>query len=381
MSIFWGKMQNVLALEKQVNPKMKTAAHLSRQPVLELRHVTCAYEAGRPAISDISLTAQEGDIVCLLGPSGCGKTTTLRAIAGFESISAGEVYLQSQLVSSPALLVPTEQRRIGMVFQEYALFPHLRVADNVAFGLRQLPADQRTAQVETMLAMVGLTGFERRYPHELSGGQQQRVALARALAPKPVMLLLDEPFSNLDPDMTGKMREDLLHLLRHTNTTALLVTHDHDEAFAMADRIAVLNNGRLEQLDVPEAIYHTPATPFVADFVGQADLIPGLVEHRTVLTELGMFPNQSGYPTGTKVVVMIRPDDIHVVPSDQAKATILARQFRGSENLYTIALPSGRIVHSSASSTSVYSIGTPVELSVIATHTVLFPQGDTLSQP
>jgi iron(III) transport system ATP-binding protein len=374
-------MQNALALEKQADSDMNTSVHSTRRPVLELRHVTCAYEEGRPAISDISLTAQEGDIVCLLGPSGCGKTTTLRAIAGFESISVGEVYLQGQLVSSPTLMVPTEQRRIGMVFQEYALFPHLRVADNVAFGLRQLPADQRAAQVETMLAMVGLTGFERRYPHELSGGQQQRVALARALAPKPVMLLLDEPFSNLDPDMTGKMREDLLHLLRHTNTTALLVTHDHDEAFAMADRIAVLSNGHLEQLDVPEAIYHTPATPFVADFVGQADFIPGLVEHRTVLTELGRFPNQSGYPTGTKVVVMIRPDDIHVVPSDLAKARILARQFRGSENLYTIALPSGRIVHSSASSTSVYSVGTPVELSVIATHTVLFPQDDTFAQP
>ena len=374
-------MQNARALEKQANSDMNTSVHSTRRPVLELRRVTCAYEAGRPAISDISLTAQEGDILCLLGPSGCGKTTTLRTIAGFESISAGEVYLQGQLVSSPTLLVPTEQRRIGMVFQEYALFPHLRVADNVAFGLRHLPTDQRAAQVETMLAMVGLTGFERRYPHELSGGQQQRVALARALAPNPVMLLLDEPFSNLDPDMTGKMREDLLHLLRHTNTTALLVTHDHDEAFAMADRIAVLSNGRLEQLDVPEAIYHTPATPFVADFVGQADFIPGLVEHRTVLTELGTFPNQSGYPTGTKVVVMIRPDDIHIVPSDPAKATILARQFRGSENLYTIALPSGRIVHSSASSTSVYSVGTPVELSVIATHTVLFPQDDKLAQP
>ncbi|WP_447986477.1 ABC transporter ATP-binding protein [Nitrospira sp. Nam74] len=374
-------MQNAPDVEKQASPDMNTPVHSTRQPVLELRHVTCAYEAGRPAIADISLTAQEGDILCLLGPSGCGKTTTLRAIAGFESISAGEVYLQGQLVSSSTLLVPTEQRRIGMVFQEYALFPHLRAADNVAFGLRHLPADQRAAQVETMLAMVGLTGFERRYPHELSGGQQQRVALARALAPKPVMLLLDEPFSNLDPDMTGKMREDLLHLLRHTSTTALLVTHDHDEAFAMADRIAVLRNGRLEQLDVPEAIYHTPATPFVADFVGQADFIPGLVEHRTVLTELGRFPNQSGYPTGTKVVVMIRPDDIHVVPSDLAKARILARQFRGSENLYTIALPSGRIVHSSASSTSIYSVGTPVELSVIATHTVLFPQDDTFAQP
>lgn len=374
-------MRNALAIETQMSSKMKTSTNPTRRPVLELRHVTCAYEAGRPAISDISLTAHEGDILCLLGPSGCGKTTTLRAIAGFESISAGKVYLQGRLVSSPTVLVPTEERRVGMVFQEYALFPHLRVADNVAFGLRQLPVDQRAAQVETMLAMVGLTGFERRYPHELSGGQQQRVALARALAQKPVMLLLDEPFSNLDPDMTGKMREDLLHLLRHTNTTALLVTHDHDEAFSMADRIAVLNNGRLEQLDVPEAIYHTPATPFVADFVGQADFIPGLVEQRTVLTELGMFPNERGYPTATKVVVMIRPDDIHVAPSDQAKATILARQFRGSENLYTIALPSGRVVHSSASSTSVYSVGTPVELSVMATHTVLFPEDDELAKP
>jgi iron(III) transport system ATP-binding protein len=368
-------------MEKQTHQKMRTATHSNHQPVLELRHVTCAYEAGRPAISNISLTAQEGDILCLLGPSGCGKTTTLRAIAGFEPVTAGEVYLQGQLVSSPSMLMPTEQRRIGMVFQEYALFPHLRVADNVAFGLRHLPADQRIDQINTMLAMVGLTGFERRYPHELSGGQQQRVALARALAQKPVMLLLDEPFSNLDPDMTGKMREDLLQLLRHTNTTALLVTHDHDEAFAMADRIAVLNHGRLEQLDVPEAIYHTPATPFVADFVGQADFIPGVVEEDTVLTELGVFPHEREYATGAKVVVMIRPDDIHVVPSDQAKATILARQFRGSENLYTIALPSGHIVHSSASSTSIYGVGTPVELSVIATHTVLFPQNETLSQP
>jgi len=161
----------------------------------------------------------------------------------------------------------------------------------------------------------------------------------------------------------------------------LLVTHDHDEAFAMADRIAVLNNGRLEQLDVPEAIYHTPATPFVADFVGQADFIPGLVERGTVLTELGIFPHESEHRTGAKVVVMIRPDDIHIVPSDQAKATISARQFRGSENLYTIALPSGHLVHSSASSTSVYSIGTPVELSVIATHTVLFPQRHEHTEP
>lgn len=340
--------------------------------VLELRKVTCAYEAGRPAISDISLCARKGEILCLLGPSGCGKTTTLRVIAGFEPLIGGEVYLQDQLVSAAGLLVPTEERRVGMVFQEYALFPHLRVAENIAFGLRHLSADQRTTQVHAMLAMTGLIGFERRYPHELSGGQQQRVALARALAQKPVILLLDEPFSNLDPDMTGKMRQDLHDLLRRTNTTAILVTHDHDEAFAMADRVAVLNNGRLEQFDTPEAIYHMPSTPFVADFVGQADFIPGIVENGKVLTEIGEFPNQVGYQGGARVVVMIRPDDIHVIPAENCTARILARQFRGSENLYMIGLPSGHVVHSSEASTSVYPIGTPVELQIVATHTVLF---------
>src|SRR5436309_13224084 len=173
-----------------------------------------------------------------------------------------------------------------MVFKEYALFPHLRVAENIAFGLRHLSADQRTTQVHAMLVMTGLIGFERRYPHELAGGQQQRVALARALAQKPVILLRDEPFSNLDPDMTGKMRQDLHDLLRRTNTTAILVTHDHDEAFAMADRVAVLNNGCLEQFDTPEAIYHMPSTPFVSDFVGQAVCIPGLVLNEKALTAL-----------------------------------------------------------------------------------------------
>jgi iron(III) transport system ATP-binding protein len=334
--------------------------------------VTCAYEPGRPAISDISLSAREGEIICILGPSGCGKTTTLRAVAGFEAVVSGEIYLQSRLVSASGVLVPPEGRRVGMVFQEYALFPHLCVMDNVAFGLRDVPKRQRIAQVETMMAMVGLTGFERRYPHELSGGQQQRVALARALVQEPVVLLLDEPFSNLDPDMTGKMREDLLQLLRQTKTTAMLVTHDHEEAFAMADRIAVLNQGRVEQCDEPEAIYHTPATPFVADFVGQADFIPGVVENGKVVTELGSFPNQSRHRGGTTVCVMIRPDDLHVVPSPSSKCTIRSRQFRGSENLYTIALPSGRVVHSSESSTSLYPIGTPVDLTIIATHTVLF---------
>jgi iron(III) transport system ATP-binding protein len=344
--------------------------------VLELREVSCAYEIGRPAVQGISFAAREGEILCLLGPSGCGKTTILRAIAGFEPVRSGQLFLSGQLMSSPDVMIPTENRRVGMVFQEYALFPHLRVQDNIAFGLRHLVRSERTSRVQGMLRLTGLEGFERRYPHELSGGQQQRVALARALVQDPVVLLLDEPFSNLDPDMAGRMRQEVHDLLRRTKTTTVLVTHDHDEAFAMADRIAVLNQGRLEQFDTPEMMYHMPATPFVADFVGQADFIPGTVSQGMVHTELGEFPDTLECKDDTAVVVMIRPDDIHLVPTKDARSRILSRQFRGSENLYTVSLPSGQIVHSSQGSTSVYQAGTTVELRVMATHTVLFRRED-----
>ena len=340
--------------------------------ILELRHVSCAYETGRPAVQEISFAAREGEILCLLGPSGCGKTTILRAIAGFEPVRSGQLFLSGQLVSSPDVMTPTENRHVGMVFQEYALFPHLRVQDNIAFGLHHLVRSERASRVQEMLRLTGLEGFERRYPHELSGGQQQRVALARALVQNPVVLLLDEPFSNLDPDMAGRMRQELHDLLRRTKTTTVLVTHDHDEAFAMADRIAVLNQGRLEQFDTPEMMYHMPATPFVADFVGQADFIPGTVTQGMVHTELGEFPDTIECADGTNVVVMIRPDDIHLVPTEGARSRVLSRQFHGSENLYTVSLPSGQIVHSSQGSTSVYQAGTTVEIRVLATHTVLF---------
>jgi iron(III) transport system ATP-binding protein len=327
--------------------------------VLELRHVSCAYETGRPAVQGISFAAREGEILCLLGPSGCGKTTILRAIAGFEPVRSGQLFLSGQLVSSPDVMTPTESRHVGMVFQEYALFPHLRVQDNIAFGLHHLARSERASRVQEMLRLTGLEGFE-------------RVALARALVQNPVVLLLDEPFSNLDPDMAGRMRQELHDLLRRMKTTTVLVTHDHDEAFAMADRIAVLNQGRLEQFDTPEMMYHMPATPFVADFVGQADFIPGTVSQGMVHTELGEFPDTIECRDGTAVVVMIRPDDIHLVPTEGARARVLSRQFHGSENLYTISLPSGQIVHSSQGSTSVYQVGTAVELRVLATHTVVF---------
>lgn len=348
--------------------------------ILELHSISCAYDSSRPAVRDMSFSVREGEILCLLGPSGCGKTTALRAIAGFEPVQSGEILLSGRVVSSPSETVPTEHRRVGMVFQEYALFPHLRVADNIAFGLNHLPRAERKRLVDEMLCLTGLEGFERRYPHELSGGQQQRVALSRALVQNPVLLLLDEPFSNLDPDMAGRMRQEVHALLRRMNITSIMVTHDHDEAFAMADRIAVLNQGVLEQIDSPELIYHVPATRFVADFVGQADFIAGRIRQGLVHTELGTFPNTLNGLEGDHVTVMIRPDDVHLVPNKSAEPRIVARQFRGSENLYTVQLPSGQIVHSSESSTSVYQEGTSVDLRVSATHTVLF-QAEAPSRP
>lgn len=354
-------------------PENQVHLYPSASSVLELRSVSCAYDPTKPAIRDISLSAREGEILCLLGPSGCGKTTVLRAIAGFEPVRSGQLFLSGRLVSSSSETIPTEERRVGMVFQEYALFPHLRVTDNIAFGLRHLSRTERNNRVHDMLQLTGLEGLERRYPHELSGGQQQRVALSRALVQNPILLLLDEPFSNLDPDMASRMRQELHALLRRMKTTTILVTHDHDEAFAMADRIAVLNQGILEQMDAPELIYHLPATRFVADFVGQADFITGRIQQGLVHTELGEFPNTLNGAEGSTVVVMIRPDDIHLIPNKSAEPRIVARQFRGSENLYTIRLPSGQVVHSSESSTSVYQDGTSVELRVSATHTVLFP--------
>ena len=349
---------------------------ISPETILQLRSVSCSYEPGRPAVSDISFAVRHGEVLCLLGPSGCGKTTILRAIAGFEPVTEGSITLSDHVVSSPQVLIPTEERHVGMVFQEYALFPHLRVDRNIAFGLRRLSRMQRHATVEDLLKLTGLTGLDRRYPHELSGGQQQRVALARALAPQPVLLLLDEPFSNLDPDMASRMRQDLHDLLKRTKTTAILVTHDHDEAFAMADRIAVLNQGRLEQLDVPEVIYHTPSTPFVADFVGQADFLPGLVRGDRISTEIGEFPNLKRLEDGTNVVVMVRPDDIHAVPDKTGIAHVIGRQFKGSENLYTLQLPSGQLLHSSEGSLHIVPVGTAVSLRVLATHTVLFPAAE-----
>ena len=237
-----------------------------------------------PAVDGLSLRVAEGEILALLGPSGCGKTTTLRLIAGLENPDAGTITLRGQVVAGPGRAVPAEERGIGIVFQDYALFPHLTVADNVAFGL---PRAARRSRVEPVLDLVGLGGFGPRYPHELSGGQQQRVALARALAPAPALMLLDEPFSNLDADLRAQMRDEVERILRTSGTTAVFVTHDQEEAFTLADRVGVLQAGRMEQLAPPQELYHRPATRFVAAFVGAADFLPGLVTAQGIVTEVG----------------------------------------------------------------------------------------------
>ncbi|HEU5193243.1 MAG TPA: ABC transporter ATP-binding protein, partial [Methylomirabilota bacterium] len=267
--------------------------------------------------------------------------------------------------------VPPEARGVGIVFQDYALFPHLTVADNVAFGLTGLSA--RAARVRDVLDLVGLADFGARYPHELSGGQQQRVALARALGPAPALLLLDEPFSNVDAEVRADLREQLREVLGATGTTAVFVTHDHEEAFTLADRVGVLQAGRLIQLDTPEVVYHQPAAPFVAEFVGDADFLSGTVGEDGVMTELGTFPNVDALPEGARVRLMIRPDDVSFTPAADGNAVIVRRDFRGPVNVYCLALPSGQRVHSSQPSTAIVERGTPVRATAELLHVVTFP--------
>ncbi len=355
---------------------------MSAEPLIALDHISLIYPGNiSPAITDISFSVCEGDLVAILGPSGCGKTTVLRVIAGFERPTQGQVSISGKLVASPNAWVEAENRGVGMVFQDYALFPHLTVMQNVAFGLRHSTPHSQHEKVREVLTLVGLGGFESHYPNALSGGQQQRVALARALAPRPAVLLLDEPFSNLDPDMTERMREELLEILERTGSTSILVTHDHEEALDMADNVAVLNTGRLEQLGTPDEIYHTPTTEFVADFVGQADFVPGQISKGKVVTEVGIFENVRKIQEQTRVLVMIRPDDVRIRPCETASAQVLRRHFRGSENLYRVLLPSGQLLYSSESSTAVYPVGTTVEVHVETIHTVVFPQEQKCPHP
>lgn len=331
-------------------------------------------------VEHLSFSLPKGAIACLLGPSGCGKTSVLRALAGFEPITAGRISLEGRTLSQPGRIVPPEHRRVGMVFQDYALFPHLTVAQNVGFGLRgRAHADQRVTEI---LETVGLAHAGRRYPHELSGGQQQRVALARALAPQPAVLLLDEPFSNLDVALRERLAGEVRDILQATQTTAVLVTHDQHEAFAMADVVGVLADGKLQQWDTAYSLYHQPANRRVANFVGQGAFVPALVldDHRLQLAVGEVQGKEATFITddrmpftaGTCVDVLLRPDDVVHDDASPIHARVVQKAFKGAQFLYTLALADGTEVLSMVPSHHDHAIGEAIGIRLDMSHVVAF---------
>ncbi len=343
---------------------------------LEINHVSQSYGV-RTVLNDISFRLGDGTIACLLGASGCGKTTVLRCIAGFESIAEGDININGVLVSRPGFSVPPEARRIGMVFQDYALFPHLTVARNVAFGLHGVTDAVRRARVAEMLDVVGLDTMGKRYPHELSGGQQQRVALARALAPRPALMLLDEPFSNLDVEMRERLSIEVRDILKSQNTTTILVTHDQNEAFTFSDEIGVMMDGRIAQWAPSYALYHEPANRQIAEFIGRGTFLPGVVlEGNRVKLELGELRGDTPIAAapGTTVDVLLRPDDVLHDDASTMQATVVTKAFRGAEFVYTLALPGGGHVMSLVPSHHNHAIGEKIGIRLEMDHLVVFPR-------
>ena len=344
-------------------------------PLLEVDKISAGYDA-ELVIEELSFQVKRGEIVSLLGASGCGKTTALRTVAGFEPLRAGQIMINDRVVSRPGYTLAPEQRSIGMVFQDYALFPHLTVAENIGFGLRGKPAVDRRVQIEHLLDATGLVGMGGRYPHELSGGQQQRVALARALAPRPTILLMDEPFSNLDVELRERLSVEVRDLLKSEGISGILVTHDQHEAFAVSDKVGVMHHGRILQWDTPYNLYHEPRHRFVADFIGQGRFIPGVVRSpETYETELGLLHGKRActQAVGTRVEILIRPDDI--VPDERGaiEALVKDKAFKGAEILYTLELATGTRLLSLFPSHYDHHLGDTVRVRMDAEHLICFP--------
>jgi len=328
------------------------------------------------AINDINLDVHTGEILALLGPSGCGKTTTLRLIAGFERPDTGQIEIGERVVAAQGRFVPPERRGVGMVFQDHAIFPHLTIFQNVAYGLKRQKASQARENAMMMLKLVEMEQFEKRYPHELSGGERQRVALARALAPRPILLLMDEPFNSLDANLRVQMREQVRGILKTMQATAIFVTHDQEEALYIGDRMAVFQKGRLEQIGTPEEVFHIPATRFIAEFIGNTDFLAGEVTTEGILTELGLLPQTVPLPPGTPVEIALRPDDLSFEPQAQGRAMVLERMFHGAYNVYRLRLPSGRLLHTHQSHARLVKPGTRARVYISADHDLaIFHEG------
>ncbi|MDD3449952.1 MAG: ABC transporter ATP-binding protein [Gammaproteobacteria bacterium] len=344
------------------------------ETLLEIEELACGYGA-EPVVDGLNLHLHEGGIGCLLGPSGCGKTTVLRAIAGLEPLRGGRIALEGRTLASAADGLPPDRRRVGLVFQDYALFPHLTAAENVAFGLKGLPRRARRDNAAGLLDLVGLAGLGERYPHELSGGQQQRVAVARALAPAPRLLLLDEPFSNLDVELRERLGQDIRTALKSRGIAALFVTHDQQEAFLLGERVGVMHRGRLLQWDTPYQLYHEPADRFVADFIGEGRFLAGRLRAPDVVeTELGAIRGNVAYawPRGARVELLLRPDDLVPDPESPVRGMVTARAFRGAETLYSLRLPSGTELLMLAPSRQDFAVGATVGLRAVVDHFIAF---------
>jgi iron(III) transport system ATP-binding protein len=352
---------------------------------LELQDLSVRYLASRPlAVDSVSFGLRAGEIGVLIGPSGCGKTTLLRAIAGLEATHAGKISLGGVTVSGEGHALPPEHRQMGMVFQDYALFPHMDVSKNIAFGIHSLPAGERQARVQDVLRLVGLAEHAHRYPHELSGGQQQRVALARALAPQPKLLLLDEPFSNLDVDLRERLALELHTILKAAGATALFVTHDQLEAFAIGDLIGVMHQGRLHQWADAYTLYHRPATRFVADFIGHGVFTAARVElhdedgvtHKHVVTPLGelhgIHQHEQDRLSLGPCDILLRADDIVHDDASEVQARIVNKAFRGNEFLYTLELRTGETVMAHVPSHHDHRIGEWIGIRPEVDHVVTF---------
>jgi iron(III) transport system ATP-binding protein len=346
-------------------------------PVVALHGVHCRIEA-QQIVRGVSFQLAAGQLGCLLGPSGCGKTTLLRAIAGFQPVSEGYIELRGRTVSSPRATDTPESRRVGFVFQDLALFPHLDVEANVGFGLHALDRAARLHRVRETLALLGLEEFGARYPHELSGGQQQRVALARSLAPRPDLLLLDEPFSSLDAHLRASLRFELRRVLGQLGMAALLVTHDQDEAFAFAQHIGVMQAGRLEQWDAPFEVYHRPATPFVARFVGEGRFLRARArEDGGIDCALGPLraPSSPRFAPGTILKVLVRPDDVQPDGPGGIAADVVTAEFRGAENFFTLRLANGEEIAALFPSHQQHAPGDALKIRLDLEHVVAF-EGD-----
>ena len=338
--------------------------------LLEVENLRHAY-GEQEVVRGLGFALARGAIGCLLGPSGCGKTTVLRCIAGFEPVREGAIRIGGRVVSGDGVMVAPEHRRIGMVFQDYALFPHLSVADNIAFGLHRAPAQERSARVAELASLVALSAALDKYPHEISGGQQQRVALARALAPRPELLLLDEPFSNLDVDLRERLSLEVREIIKASGATAVLVTHDQQEAFAMADEIGILQGGRIQQWDTPYNLYHRPANRFVADFVGQGAFLPAkALNGHQLQIELGTLQGDS--QGLSELEVLLRPDDVVHDDAAPTQAEVVHKAFRGAEILYTLRLQSGRKVLALVPSHHNHALGEKIGIRLDVDHVVAF---------